>query len=186
VGLFIAGAARLARDHGARRVTIPREFVPPPRGNLIRHAAPPPNPPRFSRAYPFLAQFSGAVLEAFWYSKWVMQHIVGKLSTSTFQRYKFCANRSLDENVMAPGSRGARAVFLHFSGEDSGQTGEATGEPRVARRSQSCHLSNAFGLADQLAASQKDSAREGGCPGGKTRLIFSAFFLLFVCVRARV
>jgi hypothetical protein len=34
---------------------------------------------------------------------------------------------------MAPGSRGVGAVFSHFSGEDSGQTGEATGEPRVAR-----------------------------------------------------
>jgi hypothetical protein len=98
---------------------------------------------------------------------------------STFQRYKVCTNRSSDEKVMAPGSRGAGAVFSCFSGEDSGQTGEATGEPRVARRSRSCHLSNAPRLADQLAASRKDSAREGGCPGGKTRLIFSAFFLAF-------
>ena len=32
---------------------------------------------------------------------------------------------------MAPGSQGIRAVFLHFSGEDSDQTGEATSEPRV-------------------------------------------------------
>uniref|UniRef100_A0A2N9H9I5 Aminotransferase-like plant mobile domain-containing protein n=1 Tax=Fagus sylvatica TaxID=28930 RepID=A0A2N9H9I5_FAGSY len=52
---------------------------------------------------------------------------------------------------MALGSWGARAVFVHFSGEDSGQTGEAIGEPRVARRSWSCPLSNAPGLADQLA-----------------------------------
>uniref|UniRef100_A0A2N9EHD3 Uncharacterized protein n=1 Tax=Fagus sylvatica TaxID=28930 RepID=A0A2N9EHD3_FAGSY len=58
-------------------------------------------------------------------------------------------------------SRGAGAVFVHFSGEDSGQTGEATGEPRVARRSWSRHLSNAPGLVGQLAASRKDSAREG-------------------------
>ena len=29
--------------------------------------------------------------------------------------------------------------------------------------------------------SQEDSAREGGCPGGKTRQIFSAFSLFFVC-----
>uniref|UniRef100_A0A2N9HSL7 Uncharacterized protein n=1 Tax=Fagus sylvatica TaxID=28930 RepID=A0A2N9HSL7_FAGSY len=51
---------------------------------------------------------------------------------------------------MAPGSRGVGAVFVHFSGEDSGQTGDATGEPRVPRRSWSRYLSNAPGLADQL------------------------------------
>uniref|UniRef100_A0A2N9EG70 Uncharacterized protein n=1 Tax=Fagus sylvatica TaxID=28930 RepID=A0A2N9EG70_FAGSY len=64
-----------------------------------------------------------------------MQHIVGKLSTSSFQRYKVCTNRSSDEGVMAPGSRGVGAVFVHFSDEDSGQTGDAIGEPRVPRRS---------------------------------------------------
>jgi hypothetical protein len=87
---------------------------------------------------------------------------------------------------MAPGSWGVGAVFSRFSGEDSSQTGEATGEPRVAHCSWSCHLSNALGLADQIVVSRKESAREGGCPGGKTRQIFSAFFLLFVCVRAHV
>uniref|UniRef100_A0A2N9J7Y3 Aminotransferase-like plant mobile domain-containing protein n=1 Tax=Fagus sylvatica TaxID=28930 RepID=A0A2N9J7Y3_FAGSY len=71
-------------------------------------------------------------------------------------------NRSSDEGVMAPGSRGVGAVFVHFSGEDSGQTGDAIGEPRVPRRSWSRYLSNAPGLADQLVASRKDSAREGG------------------------
>jgi hypothetical protein len=135
VARFIGGAARLARDHGARRGTMPREFVQPPRGNLIHHAAPPPNPPRFSCAYPFLARFSGAVLEAFWCSKQVVQHIAGNIWMSTFQRYKVCVNRSSDERVMAPGSRGAGAIFSYFSGEDSGQTGEATGKPRVARYS---------------------------------------------------
>jgi hypothetical protein len=64
-----------------------------------------------------------------------MQHIFGKLATSTFQRYKVCMNRSSDGRVMAPGSRGAGAVFSRFSGEDSSQTGEDTGKPRVARRS---------------------------------------------------
>uniref|UniRef100_A0A2N9HBX0 Uncharacterized protein n=1 Tax=Fagus sylvatica TaxID=28930 RepID=A0A2N9HBX0_FAGSY len=44
-------------------------------------------------------------------------------------------NRSSDERVMAPGSRGIGAVFVHFSGEDSDQTGDAFGEPRVPRRS---------------------------------------------------
>jgi hypothetical protein len=115
-----------------------------------------------------------------------MKHIVGKLSMSTFQRYKFCMNQSLDEKVMAPRSRGAGAIFSCFSSEDSGQTGEATGQPRVARCSLSFHLSNTTGFANQLAVSRKDSAREGGCTGGKTRQIFSAFFLLFVYVRAHV
>uniref|UniRef100_A0A2N9EZD5 Uncharacterized protein n=1 Tax=Fagus sylvatica TaxID=28930 RepID=A0A2N9EZD5_FAGSY len=91
-----------------------------------------------------------------------MRHIVGKLSTSSFQRYKVCANRSSDEGVMAPGSRGVGAVFVHSSDADSGQTGNAIGEPRVPRRSRSHYLSNAPGLADQLVASRKDSAREGG------------------------
>uniref|UniRef100_A0A2N9ID52 Uncharacterized protein n=1 Tax=Fagus sylvatica TaxID=28930 RepID=A0A2N9ID52_FAGSY len=68
---------------------------------------------------------------------------------------------SLDERVMTLRSQGAGAIFACFSGEDSGQTGEATWEPRVARRSWSRHLSNAPGLADQLVVSREDSAREG-------------------------
>uniref|UniRef100_A0A2N9EME9 Uncharacterized protein n=1 Tax=Fagus sylvatica TaxID=28930 RepID=A0A2N9EME9_FAGSY len=91
-----------------------------------------------------------------------MRHIFGNLSTSSFQRYKVCANRSSDEGVMAPGIRGVGAVFVHSSGADSGQMGNAIGEPRVPRRSRSHHLSNAPGLTDQLVASRKDSAREGG------------------------
>ena len=96
---------------------------------------------------------------------------------STFQRYKVCMNRSSDERVMALGSRGAGAIFVCFSSEDSGQMRDAFGEPRVSRRSRSHYLSNAPGLADQLVASRKDSAHEGGCPGGKTRFTPSAFFL---------
>ena len=84
---------------------------------------------------------------------------------------------------MAPGSRGVRAVFSHFSGEDFGQTGETTGEPRVASRSWSCSLSYTAGLIDQIIVSQKESAHGGGCPRGKTRQIFSAFSLFFVCLR---
>ena len=86
-------------------------------------------------------------------------------------------NRSLDERVMAPGSRGVEAVFVHFSNEDSGQTGDAIGKSRVPRRSRSRYLSNAPRLEDQLVASRKDSAREGGCQGGKTRFTPRAFFL---------
>ena len=136
---------------------------------LSIHASSSSNLPRFPRAYPFLTQFLRPVLGVFRNSKWVMQHIVGKLSTSSFQRYKVYVNRSLDERVMAPGSRGVGAVFVHFSDEDSSQTGNAIGEPRVPRHSWSRYLSNAPGLPDQLVVSWKDSAREGGCPGGKTR-----------------
>ena len=60
---------------------------------------------------------------------------------------------------MAPGSRGVGAIFVHFSNEDSGQTGDVLGEPRVPRRSWSRYLANAPGLEDQLVASRKDSAR---------------------------
>ena len=125
----------------------------------------------------FFDQFSRTVLGVFRNSKWVMQHIFRKLSTSSFQRYKVCVNRSLDERVMAPGNRGVGAVFVHSSDEDSGQTGDALGEPRVPRRSRSRYLSNAPGLEDQLVASRKDSACEGGCPGEKTHFTPGAFFL---------
>ena len=142
MAIFIGGSARLERHHAARRVMMPCESYSLPRGSLICHAALSPNPPRFLRAYPFLTRFSRAVLETLWYSKWVMQHIFGKLSTSTFQRYKVYANRSSDGRVIVPESRGAGAIFAHFSGEDSGQMGDAAGEPRVACRSRSHHLSN--------------------------------------------
>ena len=165
------------RDHHAPRGMVPRESYSCHVAVLSYHASPPPNPPRFLCAYPFLIRFSRAVLEAFWCSKWVMYHIFGKLSTSIFQQYKFCTNWSSDERVMAPGSWGVGAVFAHFSGEDSDQTGDATGEPRVPRRSRSRYLSNAPGLTDQLVASREDSAREGSCPGGKTCFTPSAFFL---------
>ena len=55
---------------------------------------------------------------------------------------------------MTSGNQGAGAVFACFSGEDSGQTGDAFGEPIVPRRSRSCYLSNAPRLMDQLVASR--------------------------------
>uniref|UniRef100_A0A2N9GUV5 Aminotransferase-like plant mobile domain-containing protein n=1 Tax=Fagus sylvatica TaxID=28930 RepID=A0A2N9GUV5_FAGSY len=143
---------------------VPRELWCLPRGGLILPRQQLLESSSVSVRVSFLTRFSRAVLEVFRNSKWVMQHIVGKLSTSSFQRYKVCVNRSSDEGVMAPGSRGVGAVFVHFSDEDSGQTGDAIGEPRVPRRSWSHYLSNAPGLADQLVASRKDSAREGGFP----------------------
>ena len=79
---------------------------------------------------------------------------------------------------------GCLSFFLRFSSEDSGQTGKATGEPRVASHSWSCSLSEGSKLVDQLTASRKESAREGSCPGGKTHQIFSAFSLfssVFAC-----
>ena len=78
---------------------------------------------------------------------------------------------------MVPGSRGVGAVFVRFSNEDSGQTGDVLGKPRVPRRRRSRYISNAPGLGDQLVASRKDSVREGGCPGGKTHFTPSVFFL---------
>jgi hypothetical protein len=176
-GWFYRGRARGARHHGARRVMIARLAFACHMAILSFHASPPSDPPQFSCAYPFLTRFSRAVLEVFQNSKWVMQHIAGNLSMSSFQRYKVCTNRSSEERVMAPGSRGVGAVFVRFSNEDSGQTGDAIGESRVPRRSWSRYLSNAPGLAGLLVASRKDSAREGGCPGGKTHFTPSAFFL---------
>ena len=73
-----------------------------------------------------------------------------------------------------------------FSGEDSSQTRDATGEPRVPRRSWSRHIYNAPGLAHQLAASQKDSAREGGCLGEKCTKPSAHFSLNLVPVRAGI
>jgi hypothetical protein len=165
-----APSLRAARDEGVPRVLLPRGVLIHPRQQLLESSS-------VSVHVSFLTRFSGAVLEVFRNSKWVMQHIVRNISTSSFQRYEVCANWSSDERVMALGSRGVGAVFVHFSDEDSGQTGDAIGEPRVPSRSWSCYISNASRLADQLVASRKDSAREGGCPGGKTRFSPSAFFL---------
>ena len=159
-----------AHDDGAPRVRPPRGGLILPRQHLSESSS------VFVRVS-FFDRFSRAVLGVFRNSKWIMQHIFGKLLTSSFQRYKVWANRSSDERVMAPGSWGVGAVFVHFSDEDSGQTGGALGEPRVPCRSRSRYLSNAPGLEDQLVASRKDSAREGGCPGGKTHFTPGAFFL---------
>ena len=161
---------RAASDDSTPRVRLPRGILILPRQHLSESSS------VFVRVS-FFDRFSRAVLGVFRNSKWVRQHIVGKLSTSSFQRYKVCTNWSSDERVMAPRSRGTGAVFMCFSGEDSGRMGDATGEPRVARRSRSHHFSNAPGFAGQLAASRKDSAREGGCPGRNTCFVPSSFFL---------
>uniref|UniRef100_A0A2N9H9Q3 Uncharacterized protein n=1 Tax=Fagus sylvatica TaxID=28930 RepID=A0A2N9H9Q3_FAGSY len=159
---FIENRARLAQHHHARRMTVLRELWYCHVAVLSFHASSPSNPPRFPCAYPFLSDFRGQ----FWRSSGTQNGSCGISSESSRRPLsndiKFCTNRSSDEGVMAPGSRGIGAVFVHSSGEDSGQTGDAIGEPRVPRRSRSHYLSNAPGLADQLVASRKDSAREGG------------------------
>ena len=139
---------------------------------------------QFACVHSFFTQFFRAILEAFWYSKWVMRHTVGKPQMSTFQWYKVYMNQSSEGKFMTPRSWVVRAVFSYFSVEDSGQMGEATGEPRVASCSWSCTLSYSSGLAGQIAVSWKESMCEGGCLRRKTRQIFSAFSLFFVCVCA--
>ena len=161
---------RTARDDGAPRVRLPRGILILPRQHLSESFS------VFVRVS-FFDRFSREILGVFRSSKWVMKHIFGKLSTSSFQRYKVCMNRSSDERVMAPRIQGVGAVFVHFSDEDSGQMGDALGEPRVPHHSQSRYLSNAPGLEDQLVASRKYSVHEGGCPGGKTHFTPNAFFL---------
>ena len=45
---------------------------------------------------------------------------------------------------MAPGSRGARAVFVCFSGEDSGQTGDAICYPNINLRGEVIQVEEKF------------------------------------------
>ena len=115
-----------------------------------------------------------------------MKHIVGKLSTSSFKRYKVCANRSSDERVMAPGNRGAGVVFVCFSDEDSGQTGDVFGEPRVPRRSWSCYLSNNPGSRINLLRVGKTLRAKAAVREEKRVLLPARFFLNLVPVRASI
>uniref|UniRef100_A0A2N9F738 CCHC-type domain-containing protein n=1 Tax=Fagus sylvatica TaxID=28930 RepID=A0A2N9F738_FAGSY len=92
-----------------------------------------------------------------------MQHIVGNSSRRLLSNgIKFARIGVRTRELWLPEVGVPELFFVCFSGEDSGQTGDAFGEPRVPRRSRSHYLSNAPGLADQLVASRKDSAREGG------------------------
>uniref|UniRef100_A0A2N9HQY5 Uncharacterized protein n=1 Tax=Fagus sylvatica TaxID=28930 RepID=A0A2N9HQY5_FAGSY len=71
--------------------------------------------------------------------------------------------------------------FVHFSGEDSGQTGDATGEPRVPRRSWSRHLSNTPGLVRIRAWVREIWFREQGPTGVflvRLRTVFRSGFRL--------
>uniref|UniRef100_A0A2N9EHE6 Aminotransferase-like plant mobile domain-containing protein n=1 Tax=Fagus sylvatica TaxID=28930 RepID=A0A2N9EHE6_FAGSY len=78
---------------------------------------------------------------------------------------------------MAPGSRGIGAVFVHFSGEDSDQTGDAFGEPRVPRRSWSRYLSNAPGLVGSTCCEQERLCARRRLSGRKNAFSSQRVFL---------
>uniref|UniRef100_A0A2N9G3S0 Aminotransferase-like plant mobile domain-containing protein n=1 Tax=Fagus sylvatica TaxID=28930 RepID=A0A2N9G3S0_FAGSY len=94
-----------------------------------------------------------------------MQHISGKISRRPLSNgIKFVRIGVRTRELWLP-EVGVSELFLcTFPVKIPDQTGDAIGEPRVPRRSWSRYLSNAPGLADQLVASRKDSAREGGSP----------------------
>ena len=94
-------------------------------------------------------------------------------------------NRSPDERVMAPGSWGVGAVFVHFSDEDSGRTGNAIGKPRVPRRSWSHYLSNAPGSRINLLRVGKTLRAKAAVREEKCVLLPARFFSNLVPVRAR-
>uniref|UniRef100_A0A2N9GQS0 Uncharacterized protein n=1 Tax=Fagus sylvatica TaxID=28930 RepID=A0A2N9GQS0_FAGSY len=129
---------------------------------LSFHASSSSNPPRFPCAYPFLSDFRGQ----FWRSSGTQNGSCGISSESSRRPLsndiKFARIGVRTRELWLP-EVGVSELFLcTLSDVDSGQTGNAIGEPRVPRRSRSHYLSNAPGLADQLVASRKDSAREGG------------------------
>uniref|UniRef100_A0A2N9H800 Uncharacterized protein n=1 Tax=Fagus sylvatica TaxID=28930 RepID=A0A2N9H800_FAGSY len=129
---------------------------------LSFHASSSSNPPRFPCAYPFLSDFRGQ----FWRSSGTQNGSCGISSESSRRPLsndiKFARIGVRTRELWLP-EVGVSELFLcTLSDADSGQTGNAIGEPRVPRRSRSHYLSNAPGLADQLVASRKDSAREGG------------------------
>uniref|UniRef100_A0A2N9I9M1 Uncharacterized protein n=1 Tax=Fagus sylvatica TaxID=28930 RepID=A0A2N9I9M1_FAGSY len=108
-------------------------------------------------------------------------HIVGKLLMSTFQRYKVCMNRSSDEKVMAPGSRGAGAVFVHFSAKIPAKRGKP-------RANQELHVIAGVAIFPTHPGSRINLQRAGKTLRAKAVvreekrvLIFSAFFLTFSC-----
>uniref|UniRef100_A0A2N9GRI8 DUF7745 domain-containing protein n=1 Tax=Fagus sylvatica TaxID=28930 RepID=A0A2N9GRI8_FAGSY len=159
---FIENRARLAQHHHARRMTVLRELWYCHVAVLSFHASSPSNPPRFPCAYPFLSDFRGQ----FWRSSGTQNGSCGISSESSRRPLsndiKFARIGVRTRELWLPEVGVSELFFVHSSDEDSGQTGDAIGEPRVPRRSRSHYLSNAPGLADQLVASRKDSAREGG------------------------
>uniref|UniRef100_A0A2N9HDJ4 Uncharacterized protein n=1 Tax=Fagus sylvatica TaxID=28930 RepID=A0A2N9HDJ4_FAGSY len=163
---FIENRARLAQHHHARRMTVLREL-------WYCHVAVLSSTPAAPRIlldfrartlfYPIFGGSFGGLPGT--------QNGSCGISSESSRRplsndIKFARIGVRTRELWLPEVGVSGAVFVHFFRcEDSGQTGDAIGEPRVPRRSRSHYLSNAPGLADQLVASRKDSAREGGCSG---------------------
>uniref|UniRef100_A0A2N9I677 Uncharacterized protein n=1 Tax=Fagus sylvatica TaxID=28930 RepID=A0A2N9I677_FAGSY len=124
---------------------------------LSFHASSSSNPPRFPCAYPFLSDFRGQ----FWRSSGTQNGSCGISSESSRRPLsndiKFARIGVRTRELWLP-EVGVSELFLCTFPM------QISGEFQVPRRSRSHYLSNAPGLADQLVASRKDSAREGGCP----------------------
>uniref|UniRef100_A0A2N9G9U7 Uncharacterized protein n=1 Tax=Fagus sylvatica TaxID=28930 RepID=A0A2N9G9U7_FAGSY len=129
---------------------------------LSFHASSPSNPPRFPCAYPFLSDFRGQ----FWRSSGTQNGSCGISSESSRRPLsndiKFARIGVRTRELWLPEVGVSELFSCTLPVKIPDQTGDAIGEPRVPRRSRSHYLSNAPGLADQLVASRKDSAREGG------------------------
>uniref|UniRef100_A0A2N9HJW7 Uncharacterized protein n=1 Tax=Fagus sylvatica TaxID=28930 RepID=A0A2N9HJW7_FAGSY len=159
---FIENRARLAQHHHARRMTVLRELWYCHVAVLSFHASSPSNPPRFPCAYPFLSDFRGQ----FWRSSGTQTGSCGISSESSRRPLsndiKFARIGVRTRELWLPEVGVSELFSCTLPVKIPDQTGDAFGEPRVPRRSRSHYLSNAPGLADQLVASRKDSAREGG------------------------
>uniref|UniRef100_A0A2N9G6V1 Aminotransferase-like plant mobile domain-containing protein n=1 Tax=Fagus sylvatica TaxID=28930 RepID=A0A2N9G6V1_FAGSY len=159
---FIENRARLAQHHHARRMTVLRELWYCHVAVLSFHASSPSNPPRFPCAYPFLSDFRGQ----FWRSSGTQTGSCGISSESSRRPLsndiKFARIGVRTRELWLPEVGVSELFSCTLPVKIPIKRGMLFGEPRVPRRSRSHYLSNAPGLADQLVASRKDSAREGG------------------------
>uniref|UniRef100_A0A2N9HF57 Aminotransferase-like plant mobile domain-containing protein n=1 Tax=Fagus sylvatica TaxID=28930 RepID=A0A2N9HF57_FAGSY len=159
---FIENRARLAQHHHARRMTVLRELWYCHVAVLSFHASSPSNPPRFPCAYPFLSDFRGQ----FWRSSGTQNGSCGISSESSRRPLsndiKFARIGVRTRELWLPEVGVSELFSCTLPMKIPVKRGMLFGEPRVPRRSRSHYLSNAPGLADQLVASRKDSAREGG------------------------
>uniref|UniRef100_A0A2N9HYC8 Uncharacterized protein n=1 Tax=Fagus sylvatica TaxID=28930 RepID=A0A2N9HYC8_FAGSY len=159
---FIENRARLAQHHHARRMTVLRELWYCHVAVLSFHASSPSNPPRFPCAYPFLSDFRGQ----FWRSSGTQTGSCGISSESSRRPLsndiKFARIGVRTRELWLPEVGVSELFSCTLPMKIPVKRGMLIGEPRVPRRSRSHYLSNAPGLADQLVASRKDSAREGG------------------------
>ena len=154
---------------------MPRESYSLPRGILIRHAAPPPNPPRFSCAYPFLIHFLGQ----FWRPSGIQN---GSYSISSDSSRRLLSN---DIKFAWIGVRmwelwlpevGVPELFLRVF---PAKIPVKRGKPPANRE---LHVvAEVF-----IFPTHPGSAREGSFPREKRVKSSAHFSLLFVCVRARI